>query len=77
TAWKGADFRIGTDQEFVELIRRIAPRYESVSEHDLLNTHPFDTTRLYICKTAQGDLIYINAMGGRTFDADNNTIVEA
>lgn len=75
TAWKGADFRIGTENEYINTIHQVAPRYKLISQSDLLEMHPFDTSKLYICRTVNGDQIYIIAGAGMIVDSEENILL--
>ena len=76
TAWKGADFRFGTDVEYVKLIRQATERFQKLSDEEILETPPFDYNRLFICKTEYGDLIYFVADGGRILDTNRTVLTE-
>ena len=75
--WRGADFRIGTDSEYIDVIRQGTPKYNHLSDQVLLNTHPYDYSRLFICKTVDNELIRIVANGGWIKNAEGKTLVQA
>lgn len=76
TVWKGANFRVGTESELVDLARRITPTYKMLSDQELLSLSPFVHNSLFICETVDDASIYIIANGGRTADAAGSTVVE-
>ena len=65
-AWRGAGFRVGTERNFADHIRRIAPRLAHHSDRELLESSEFQHSSLFICNTVKGDQIYIVADWGHT-----------
>ena len=76
TAWRGCNFRVGTNKELVNLVTTVAPRYKNSSEYELLKLSPFASNRLFICNTVEDDTIYIIANAGRTLNARGDTVIE-
>lgn len=75
-SWKGADFRLATNDELVALLRRVLLGIEEISDAELLGLSRFGTNSLFICNAVDTDPIYIVSNGAWSLDAKGVLLVE-
>jgi hypothetical protein len=76
TAWKGANFRIAPQAEYLNFVRGSLPKFAAMSDEDLMKQGNMQYNRLFICETSEKGLIYVLADAGWTLDKDGKTLVE-
>lgn len=76
TQWKGTNFRIGTQDELIELVKQIHTKASYSSDKELLHKVGLKISNLFICETDSGGTIFIVADSGSLYDKDGNKLKE-
>jgi hypothetical protein len=75
-SWKGVNFRVADEQEFLQFIHGTTTTYEQLPADELISPSKLGIFRLYICEGTESTTIRLIANAAWSIDQSGQTLLE-